>query len=168
MSTVEASPAQGWVPEIQSSEIFVDEEGEWYSDGVAISREDLVQFFLEHVDELPDGSHVIAWQGNRCALRAADTPFVVSRVDSVEGPVPGARKILLKLKYLPQPVALDPRTLCSASSNVLYCRVHGGRHRARFSRPAYYQLAQWVEEDPETGDFCLSMGGSKYPIQMMD
>jgi hypothetical protein len=40
------------------------------------------------------------------------------------------------------------------------------RVRARFSRPAYYQLAQWIDEDPDAGGFCLNVGGKNYPIRM--
>jgi len=153
------------MPEVQSSDIFVDEEGDWFNAGIPISREDIVRFFLEHVQELPDGSYTIIWEGCRCGFRAADTPFVVSRVDS-GGPVPGHGPILLKLKHLPEPVALDPGTLVSAANNVLYCRIHEGRCRARFSRPAYYQLARWIEEDASTGGFCLRIGGKRFAIMV--
>jgi len=40
------------------------------------------------------------------------------------------------------------------------------RVRARFSRPAYYQLAQWIDEDPGTGGFSLRVGGRRFPIRM--
>jgi hypothetical protein len=154
------------MPDMQSSDIFVDEEGDWFNEGIPVSREDIVQFFLEHVQELPDGSYAIVWGGCRCGFRAADTPFVVSRVDSTGGPDPGGGHILLKLKHLPEPVALDAGTLVSAANNVLYCRIHEGRCRARFSRPAYYQLAQWIEEDEGTGGFCLRIGEKRFAIMV--
>jgi hypothetical protein len=150
---------------IQSSEIFVDEEGEWFNEGNAIHREDILAFFLENVQELPDGSYVIAWGENRCALRAADTPFVVTRVDLKQESEETPAQILVKLKHLPQPEMLDPRTLCSGRDNILHGQLHDSRHRARFSRPAYYQLAQWIEEDVETGGFCLSIAGERFPIR---
>jgi hypothetical protein len=151
---------------IQSSEIFVDEEGDWFNEGIAISREDIVQFFLENVQELPDGSYLIVWGDCRCTVRVADSPFLVSRVDLSGGMGEGPDQVLLKLKHLPQPVILDPQTLFSGSNNVLYCRVHESKHRARFSRPAYYQLAQWIDEDPETEGFCLKVGENRFPIRM--
>lgn len=154
------------MPDLQSSDIFVDEEGDWFNEGIPLSREDIVQFFLEHVQELPDGSYAIVWGGSRCGLRAADTPFVVSRVDSTGGSDPGAGSILLKLKHLPELVVLDAGTLVSAANSVLYCRIREGRRRARFSRPAYYQLAQWIEEDASTGGFCLRIGEKQFPIRV--
>jgi hypothetical protein len=35
---------------------------------------------------------------------------------------------------------LDPATLRVGSAHVLYAPVKGGRHSARFLRPAYYEL----------------------------
>jgi hypothetical protein len=152
--------------DIQSSEIFVNEEGDWFNEGVAITREDIVRFFLENVREVQDGRYLIAWGESLCAVDVADTPFVVSRVDLVGDEGGGSGRILLKLRHLPEPVPLDPRTLVSAANHVLYCRIHDMRVRARFSRPAYYQLARWIDEDPETGGFCLKVGGERYPIRI--
>jgi hypothetical protein len=47
----------------------------------------------------------------------------------------------------------------------LYCKIRNGKFRARFSRPSYYQLAQHILEDPESGRFYLSMNGNTYYIQ---
>jgi len=152
--------------DIQSSEISVDEEGDWFNEGAAISREDIVRFFLENVQEMQDGSYLIVWRDCRCAVDVADTPFVVSRVDLIGDVGGGSGRIVLKLKHLPDPVLLDPETLVSAANHVLYCRIHDMRIRARFSRPAYYQLAQWIDEDPGTGGFSLRVGGRRFPIRM--
>ena len=35
---------------------------------------------------------------------------------------------------------------------------------ARFTRPAYYQLAAYIQEEPETGDFVLRLNDAAYPI----
>jgi uncharacterized protein len=151
---------------LQSSQIYVDEEGEWFNEGIAISREDIVQFFLENVQELADGSFVIAWGRDVCSLHVEDTPFVIGRVDRSANDELTEEQFLIKLKHLPQPRTLDPGTLRTGADNVLYCRLRGSGYRARFSRPAYYQLAQWIEEDPETGGFCLRLGARRYPIRM--
>ncbi len=168
MTPTDANVAQGLelTLDIQSSEISVDEEGDWFNEGVAITREDIVRFFLENVREMQDGSYLIVWGDSRCAVDVADTPFVVSRVDRIGDAGAGTDRILLKLKHLPEPVPLAPETLVSAPNNILYCRIHDSRYRARFSRPAYYQLAHWIEEDPETGGFCLVLGQERFPISM--
>ena len=43
--------------------------------------------------------------------------------------------------------ALDPSTLEVGADNVLYARVKGGTHRARFLRSAYYHLSTNFESD---------------------
>ena len=40
---------------------------------------------------------------------------------------------------------LDPATLRVGAENVLYCRVKGGAHEARWLRPAYYDLMRHAE-----------------------
>lgn len=166
MKSVETAPLSEAIPGIQSSDITVDEEGDWFNEGNPITREDIVRFFLEHVEELPDGTYVIVSGDCRCAIRVADTPFVVTGVDAIGGEEAEPERILLKLRHIPAPEVLDPKTLVSAPNHVLYCRIREGRCRARFSRPAYYQLARWIEEDPETGGFCLTLGGRKFPVKV--
>jgi uncharacterized protein len=151
---------------LQSSQIYVDEEGDWFNEGMAMTREDILQLFLENVQELADGSYVIAWGGNLCSLRVEDTPFVIARVDHCANDEPTEEQFLIKLKHHPQPQTLDPGTLRTGADNILYCRLRESGYRARFSRPAYYQLAQWIEEDSETGGFSLCMGANRYPIRM--
>jgi hypothetical protein len=52
--------------------------------------------------------------------------------------------------------------------NVLHCRIRDGAFPARFSRPAYYQIAQWIQEDPENGSFFIECDGKRYPIRVCD
>ena len=40
---------------------------------------------------------------------------------------------------------LDPATLRVGAENVLYCRVKGSAHEARWLRPAYYDLMRHAE-----------------------
>ena len=61
------------------------------------------------------------------------------------------------------PEALRPDTLFVGQQNVLYCRVKGGTFPARFIRAAYYQLAQYVEEDD--GAFYLPLNGRNHVIR---
>jgi hypothetical protein len=48
--------------------------------------------------------------------------------------------------------------------HVLYCRVKGNEHLARFLRPAYYQLTAHVQEDTKTSDYLLKVGDDLFPI----
>jgi uncharacterized protein len=147
-----------------AGDIRVDEEGEWHHLGTRIVREDIIQLFLDNLVQRPDGSYLIEWKGSQCPIEVADTPFVVTRVDREEGAGAGEAAVRLTLKYLSDRERLDPRSLTVGGANILYCRVHGGRFPARFSRPAYYQLAEWIVEDEETASFYLQLGTNRYPI----
>jgi hypothetical protein len=152
-------------PQIPSSGIFVDEEGDWYHEGNKLFREGVLHLFLESLTIDADGRWIIDCGGTRCTLDVADTPLVIARVDRGPHPEDPAREVIaLRFKHLPDEEELDPRTLTVGENNVMYCRVRGGRFPARFSRPAYYQLASWVEEDGE-GTFYLELNGSRYPVE---
>ena len=49
------------------------------------------------------------------------------------------------------------------ADNVLYCRVKGSRHAARFLRPAYYELMRFAVPGP--GDRLeLPVGAQRIPL----
>jgi hypothetical protein len=61
---------------------------------------------------------------------------------------------------------LSPETLYVGMENVLYCSVKADTFPARFDRPAYYQLAQNIEEGEES--YFLRMNGKKYIIPIRE
>jgi uncharacterized protein len=144
-------------------EIYVDEEGQWFYQGNRIIREDILELFYDSLSRSPEGEYMIQWRGNRCLLEVADTPFVISRVDFA-GETGGKQKILLSLRHLINAEPLAPETLQVGAHNVLYCRIRNGRYSARFSRPAYYQLAEWIQEDPVNKEFYIELNQNKYFI----
>lgn len=153
---------------IVSSGIHVDQEGDWHYQEDKITRGDILELFLTNLTLTAGGTFVIHWMGQRCTIEVADTPFIVSRVDRVQPEGEKHEEILIRLKHLPDPEVLDPSTLKVEEGNVPYCSVGNGRFRARFSRPAYYQLAAWIEQDPDTGAFYLELDGRQYPVGTAD
>jgi uncharacterized protein len=149
-----------------SSGISVDREGEWFYHEDRIIREDILELFLSNLKLTSGGTFVIDWRGQRCALEVTDTPFIVSRVDRVISGKPGHEEIQILLKHLPQPEVLDPSTLQVGENNVPYCSVRNGQFRARFSRPAYYQLAAWIEYNSDDRAFFLELNGRRFPISI--
>jgi hypothetical protein len=142
--------------------ITIDKEGRWYHKGAEIIRRDIVKLFYENMVLDPRGRPVIHWQGQRCFVEAEDTAHVVWRVDAQAGPAGGLDRILLTLSdETVEP--LVPQTLVVGRENVLYCDVKSGRFQARFSRAAYYQIAEWIEE--EAGRFYLILNGKTYPLE---
>lgn len=136
--------------------IFIDRDGKWYHQGIEMVRKDILSLFFEHITLCPDGTYLLELDGQRCRLDVADTAFVVMRVDQEEDSSfsiilnDGTREVLV------------PR-LRVGKEGVLYCRVKNGRFPARFSRPAYYQIASYMDE--EGGIFFLPSGGVRHPVE---
>jgi len=147
-------------------EIYVDAEGDWYYQGTKIIRPDILEFFCENLTLDANAEFSIEWRQNRCPLVAADTPLVVTRVDRRRSEHSGEVEILLTLKHLHSQEILDPATLIVGKHNVLYCKVRSARFPARFSRPAYYQFAEWIEEDPASGGFYVELNQVRYFIDL--
>ncbi len=57
---------------------------------------------------------------------------------------------------------LDPRSL-ESEDDQLFCRVRGGRFRARFGRVALQQLAPFLLDQGEGS--ALVIGGVRYPVR---
>lgn len=85
----------------------------------------------------------------------------VDRASLAEGQGEG---ITIRLKHLPEVESLNPSTLRIGKDNIPYCAVRNGQYRARFSRPAYYQLANWIDFDPISEFFFLELNGIRYPV----
>ena len=151
-----------------SSGISVDREGDWYYQEDKIIREDILELFLSNLRLTSGGTFIIDWRGQRCALEVTDTPFIVSRVDRISSEEAKHEEIQILLRHLPHPEVLDPSTLHVGEGNVPYCSIRNGQFRARFSRPAYYQLAAWIESDSDSGAFYLELNGRRFPIAITD
>jgi hypothetical protein len=143
--------------------IRVDENGDWYYEGSRIFRPDILEILYEKLDRLPTGEFTLSDSKGRFLLEVEDTPFVVSRVD-LEKDGSGCERIVIRFKNIPRMEVLDPATLKVGKQNVLYCRVFEGRYAARFSRPAYYQIAGFVREDLSGRGFYLELNGRSYYI----
>lgn len=146
--------------------IRVDVEGNWYYEDRPIIRSDILELFHRNLYYHPGLGFWIEWQGNKCLLDADDTPFIITEVDKTISPDGDEEIFLLRLKYLPNHEVIDPKTLFVGKDNVLYCKIKNGEIPARFSRPAYYQFARWVQED--NGKFFISLNGISYYIKTGD
>ncbi len=146
--------------------IVIDREGDWYYQGSRMHRADIVSHLCQHLgrDE-SSGLYIIQMGKQRCYLEVEDTPLVITGVlhtEEREGDKP--EQLLLAIKHLETHVSLDPESLWIGEENVLYCRVMEGGIPARFLRPAYYQLAEFIHEDKEQNRFYLSLGEKRFYI----
>jgi len=141
---------------IQSSVIRFGRDGRWYADGEVIPNPKISRLFSQHVVRQPDGSYRIEIDWDKAAIEVEDTPYVVRRVDRTEA---GGFAVELNDESR-EP--LDLGSLEISRENVLYCRVKNGEERARFLRPAYYQLAPYMHESG--GGFVVRADGHEHPI----
>jgi len=157
-----AAGERGLVP----CEIWIDREGNWYHRGAPMERADIVGHLCRHVGkDRGTGRFVIRMGKQECYLEVEDTPLVITRVLR-EGGEPGdAARFVLSIKHLDETEPLDPTSLWVGKENVLYCIVRPEGLPARFLRPAYYQLTEFIEEDPIDGGFYLPVGESRYYIR---
>ena len=141
--------------------IHIDKEGRWFHKGVEMIKRDLIRLFYQHMVIDSTGRYLIKWGRDLCYVEVEDTAFFVRRVIfENRARVDNSRFIL----YLNDDTREDlfPDTLFLGNDHVLYCMVKNRTFPARFDRPAYYQLAEYIEEEDEK--FFLPFNGRKYMI----
>jgi hypothetical protein len=148
---------------LQPCGIRVDENGDWFHCGNRIFRPEILEALYSKLEQSPTGEFFLSDSNGKCLLDVADTPFVVSRVD-LERDGAGRERVLIRFKNIQGSEVLDPDTLATGKDNVLYCRVFQGRFLARFSRPAYYQLAGFICEDEAGHSFYIELNCEKHTI----
>jgi hypothetical protein len=147
--------------DIQPCMIFIDKEGKWFHKGAEMIHREIIQEFYRNMEIDSQGRYIINWRGDQCYLEVEDVPFIIRRAE-LKGPVKGTdSKVSLYLSD-DEREDLMPDTLHAGNDHVLYCSVKKGRFPARFSRAAYYQLGEYIEEDK--GRYFLPLNGERYYI----
>ena len=145
--------------------IFIDKEGHWYHQGAEMIHREFIRLFYQNMEIDSEGRYLINWANACCCVDVEDTAFVVTRVFHDEEGQRQTTRFQLSLSDDTKE-ALAPDTLCVGKDHVLYCRVKSGTFPARFNRAAYYQLAEYIEE--EDGAYFLPLNGQKYTIRTDD
>jgi hypothetical protein len=148
--------------EIPPCFIRIDKEGRWYHHGAEMIHRPIIRLFYQNLARDEGGRYIIEWKGERCFVEVEDTPFVVRAISHQQDAAGKERIILALTDDSEEPLA--PETLFVGRENVLYCRVRGGTFRARFSRPAYYELARHVVEKDDR--YALVLNGKLHGIRM--
>jgi len=137
--------------------IRVDRSGRFWHEGEQISHAGLRNALLRWLDRLADGRHILRLDARRYAyIEVDDSPLLV-----LSARWAGDRVFVTVNDGSEEELAYD--TLVIAPDNALYCSVRGGRLEARLMTPAFYALAEGMEE---VGDgFALQAGGERHPIR---
>lgn len=147
-------------------EIRIDKDGLWYYKGAHMFRKDILSIFYEHLRIDDSGRYLIKLGPECCYLAVEDTVFVVLAVFKTKNADNRRDQIEILLNDDTCEI-LDMNSLRSGKENVLYCRVKIGKFTARFSRKAYYLLAEFIESSEDGSRFFIPLNGQKYFIRQV-
>lgn len=130
---------------LQEIDLRLDREGRWFHEGDPVTHEGLAAALHRWIDRDDEtGRYIVRSSDQWCFIEVEDAPFIVRAV-TLEGQ---GRDQRVQLRLSNGTVEeLDYATLRQAPDNVLYATVKEGRFPARFSRSAYYRLAETMELD---------------------
>jgi hypothetical protein len=137
--------------------IRLDREGRLWHEGAEIQHPGLRRALLRWLDRREDGKPILRLDARRYAyINVEDADLLVLSV-RWEGD-----RAWLRLNDDSEE-ELDYGSLETGADNALYCRVRGGRLRARLTTPAYYVLAERIRPLDE-GSFVLDAGGETFVV----
>jgi len=140
----------------QAGIIRLDREGRWFHDNVEITHKRTIDLFNKSIKKDPAGGYMLHVGVEYCHIVVEDTAYFVKRVD-----YDGDRCVLWLSDG--EVEDLNPATLRVGDENAMYCDVKGGEFPAKFTRPAYYQLTDNLEETDD--GYGIRIGGKVWPIK---
>ncbi len=129
--------------------LFIDKNGRWFQNGAEIIHPEIYREFNRMLERTSDGGYRVRMGQEICRVEVEDAPFVITTVTRDE-----QGRILMELNDGCCEI-LDPDCLWIGKANIPYCKVKEDSFHARFSRPAYYQLAAFIVTDDEKEFFLL-------------
>jgi hypothetical protein len=142
-------------------EIRIDRNGVWYFHDMEMTRIEIVQYLYDHLRRDSQGQYRIELDHEQCLIQVDDVPFVIRSVTREFSEVEGRPYMSISLSDGSRE-ELKPETIRINEKNVLYCRVKQCNHEARFSRPAYYQLCEYIEYDYKQDRYFMTVDGHSY------
>jgi uncharacterized protein len=147
----------------ESPEIRIDRDGVWYYRNIEMTRKEIVQYFVQHLQRDSRGHYQIELGCEHCRIQVDDVPYIIRSVSSGFTGVDGRMCMIISLSD-GSCEELNPETIRIGENNVPYCRVKRSGHEARFSRQAYYQLAENIEYDSHQDRYFMTVDSRSYPI----
>ena len=134
-------------------------DGHWYADEEVIGNPRIALLFSRSIRADGKGGWIVDVGVDRQPVTVTDTALVVLSVRGTPD-----KGFVVKTNDDVES-ELDCSTLAIGADNVLYCTVDRGERgifEARFLRPAYYELARWI--DDKSGHAALPCKGTRYPL----
>ena len=149
--------------DIPPCNIRIDKEGAWYYQGLPIINKNIYLYLNQCLSRDPSGKYILSMNGERCYLEVEDTPFVIQAIELRCNAGQPAHLVVKINDGTEEPLAAA--TLRVAADNVMYSRIKQALYEARFTRVAYYQLAEFLRQDGE-GYYLLLEGTKTYLRQL--
>lgn len=141
--------------------IRIDKEGNWYYQDLPIINKKIYLHLNQCLSREPSGRYILSMNGEKCYLEVEDTPFVIQEVYVSPDASPSPSLVVKLNDGTEEPLQAD--TLRVGQDNILYCRVKEGVYEARLLRNAYYQLAEFLQQDGQ--HYYLVIEGTKIPLK---
>ena len=137
--------------------LSINKDGEFCHEGVEITHPGTVSMLFKNFDRDESGTYFVQVGCEWAAVEVEAAPYVVKAVrEQPDG-------LVLILSDGSQEM-LGSDGLWISGENVLHCRVRNGKFPARFSRPAYYQIADHIEQS-KGGAFVIRFAGQTLVIR---
>ena len=147
----------------KESRLYLDKEGRWFHEGIEVTHSRTCLLFSQNLRKGPDNEYYIHVGRENAMVEVEDTPYMVRSVSvhKNDSDVPFDFTLFLNDK---SQEPLDPYTLVTGQDNVMYCRVKNRTERARFLRPAYYQICEHIVSNEKGNRYWLPWNGEMVPI----
>jgi hypothetical protein len=138
--------------------LIIDKDGRWFQNGAEIIHPAVRRHFMGLLERTADGGYRIRSGREVCRVEVEDAPFVVTAIGGDE------RRGLTIVLNDDTAEPFHPDTFWIGDANVPYVKVKDGTFHARFSRSAYYRIAEFIHStDDET--FFLEVGGNRTKVR---
>lgn len=138
----------------RAPELFIDQDGLWYADGVLMINKEIIKLFASHLTKDDDKQFHIDWQDHLYPVRVEDMPFFVTSLTGQDG------QLMIQL--------YDGRRLPFPSGNIIiknnipYISLFWQRD-TKLSRPAYAELCKSLVE--REGHFFIKYGDNEWLVE---
>ena len=141
----------------QTPEITIDKEGKWFSDGVLMTRKEIVNLFSTHLIKTGPDSYQIDWQNKTHPVKVEDVPFFVQSVAEADD------RFILQL-YDGREVPMPPGPI-TIKNRTPYISLFWPDD-TKLSRSSYNDLCQHLIE--RDGRYIIQYGNNEWPVEETD
>lgn len=142
---------------------FIDAWGDWFCEGNPVDDQQLFSILSRGIVE-EDGKYVIRCEGEVHPVEVEDAPLWVRYIHVKKDDGGNVVSVEVELRDgRREPLAAETLTL--ERGNALYCLATPRRLKTRFGKAAYYEFADLLGMEEESGVFYITIAGRRYDIR---